>query len=249
MPDSSFPSLADRHVLVTGGSSGIGAGIVAAFVRQGARVTFLDLNEPDADGAPEGLESGRFMRCDLTDLDALKEAITSAARDRGRVDVLINNAASDDRHSLEDVTPDFYDQRMAVNLRHFVFAARAVVPAMIEQNCGVIINLGSVAWRLTVPNLPLYETAKAGIEGLTRSLARDLGPKGIRVVCILPGAVETPRQRKWYSPEQVNELLNQQQCIPVRIQPADVASLALFLASDDARCCTAHNYYVDAGLS
>lgn len=248
MQESSFPSLADRHVLVTGGSSGIGAAIVAAFVRQGARVSYLDVNEPDRSGAPKGIEGGHFMRCDLTDLDTLEEAISAAVRDQGPVDVLVNNAASDDRHTLQDVTPEFFDQRMAVNLRHFVFAARAVAQAMVERNCGVIINLGSVAWRLTVPNLILYETAKAGIEGLTRSLACDLGPQGIRVVCVLPGAVETPRQRKWYTPEQVEELL-QQQCLPVRIQPADVAALTLFLASDDARCCTAHNYYVDAGLS
>ena len=248
MPDSSFPSLADRHVLVTGGSSGIGAAMVAAFVRQRACVSFLDVNEPDTPDGQDNHENTHFMRCDVTNLDILEETIAAAVRDRGPVDVLINNAASDDRHTLQDVTPEFFDQRMAVNLRHFVFAARAVVPAMIERNRGVIINLGSVAWRLPVANLPLYETAKAGIEGLTRSLACDLGPQGIRVVCILPGAVETPRQRKWYTPRQVNELL-QQQCLPVRIQPADVAALALFLASDDARCCTAHNYYVDAGLS
>lgn len=244
MPESHFPSLAGRHVLVTGGSSGIGAAIVQAFVRQDATVTFLDVMDPEHDG----VASGCFVQCDLTDVDALERAMSDAARDRGPVDVLVNNAASDDRHTLQDVTAEYFDQRMAVNLRHFVFAARAVVPSMQERNRGVIINLGSVAWRLTVPNLLLYETAKAGIEGLTRSLACDLGPQGIRVVCILPGAVETPRQRKWYPPEKLAELL-QQQCLPVRIQPADVAALTLFLASDDARCCTAHNYYVDAGLS
>jgi NAD(P)-dependent dehydrogenase (short-subunit alcohol dehydrogenase family) len=173
--------------------------------------------------------------------------VRDAARDRGPVDVLVNNAASDDRHTLQDVTAEYFDQRMAVNLRHFVFAARAVVPAMQERKRGVIINLGSTAWHLAVPNLLLYETAKAGIEGFTRSLARDLGPQGIRVVCILPGAVATPRQHKWYTSEQVEELLHQQ-CLPVRIQPADVAALTVFLASDDARCCTAHNYYIDAGL-
>jgi NAD(P)-dependent dehydrogenase (short-subunit alcohol dehydrogenase family) len=232
---------------VTGGSSGIGSAIVAGFVRQGARVTFLDVQEPEGAGAGHDAAGATFVRCDLTDLNALERAIRDAAGERGPVEVLVNNAASDDRHTLQDVTAEYFDQRMAVNLRHFVFAARAVVPAMQERKQGVIVNLGSTAWHLAVPNLLLYETAKAGIEGLTRSLARDLGPQGIRVVCILPGAVETPRQHKWYTPEQVEELLRQQ-CLPVRIQPADVAALTLFLASDDARCCTAHNYYIDAGL-
>ena len=247
MTESRYPGLAGRHVLVTGGSSGIGSAIVEGFVRQGARVTFLDVQEPQGKGAEHDAASATFVRCDLTDLNALERAIRDAARDRGPVEVLVNNAASDDRHTLQDVTAEYFDQRMAVNLRHFVFAARAVVPAMQEHKEGVIINLGSTAWHLAVPNLLLYETAKAGIEGLTRSLARDLGPQGIRVVCILPGAVETPRQHKWYTPEQVEELLHQQ-CLPVRIQPADVAALTVFLASDDARCCTAHNYYIDAGL-
>lgn len=244
---SQFPSLKEKHVLVTGGSSGIGAAIVEGFVRQGCRVTFLDVLEPDFGSGLKDSARMQFLPCDLTDLAALEQAIQTAALDRGPVDVLVNNAASDDRHSLQDVTPEYYEQRMAVNLRHYVFAARAVVPAMRERRSGVIINLGSISWHLAVPNLLLYEIAKAGAEGMTRSLARDLGPDGIRVVCILPGAVETPRQRKWYSPQQVEELLAQQ-CLPVRIEPVDIAAMALFLASDDARCCTAHNYYVDSGL-
>lgn len=239
MAEARYPSLSGRHVLVTGGGSGIGAAFVDAFVQQGARVSFVDVVEAQMPGA-------KFFRCDLTDLAAVEKTIAQIIAESGPVDVLVNNAASDDRHTLEDVTPDYFEQRLAVNLRHLVFAARAVTPGMKAANRGVIINLGSISWHLGIPNLVLYETAKAGIEGLTRALARELGPSGIRVVCIVPGLVHTPRQERWHTPEDAAEV-QRNQCLPVRIQPADVAALALFLSSDDARCCTGHNYWVDAG--
>jgi D-xylose 1-dehydrogenase len=245
MAEARYPSLAGRHVLVTGGATGIGAAFVAAFAEQGARVSFVDLQQ--AEGASVAERTGaRFLRCDLTDLAALQDAIEKLIGALGPVDVLINNAASDDRHELAEVTPDYFESRIAVNLRHLVFATQAVAPGMKVAGRGVIINLGSISWHLGLSNLVLYETAKAGIEGFTRALARELGPNGVRVVCILPGNVQTPRQQQWYTPEAEAEIVRNQ-CVGVRIQPGDVAALALFLASDDARCCTGHNYWVDAG--
>ena len=166
--------------------------------------------------------------------------------DLGGVDVLVNNAANDDRHSIEDVTPAYWDERMATNLRHQFFAAQAVIPSMRAQGRGSIINLGSISWHLGLPDLIVYQTAKAAIEGMTRSLARDLGRDGIRVNTIIPGNVQTPRQERWYTPEGEAEIVAEQ-CLNGRIQPADIAAMALFLASDDARMCTGHDYWVDAG--
>ena len=161
--------------------------------------------------------------------------------------MLVNNAANDDRHRSEDVTPAYWDDRMAVNLRHYFFAAQAVVAGMKAAGGGSIINLGSVSWHLGLPDLALYETAKAGIEGMTRALARDFGPYNIRVNCVVPGAVRTPRQMTlWHTPEEEAKIF-EQQCLKARVEPIDVAAMVLFLASDDARLCTGHNYWVDAG--
>jgi NAD(P)-dependent dehydrogenase (short-subunit alcohol dehydrogenase family) len=163
------------------------------------------------------------------------------------VQVLVNNAANDDRHQIEDVTPQYWDDRIAVNLRHLFFCTQAVVPAMRAAKTGVIINLGSISWHLGLPSIPLYQTAKAGIEGMTRALARDLGEDNIRVTCVVPGGVRTPRQMAlWHTPDEEQRILAQQ-CLKARVEPHDVAALILFLASDDARMCTAHEYFVDAG--
>jgi NAD(P)-dependent dehydrogenase (short-subunit alcohol dehydrogenase family) len=164
----------------------------------------------------------------------------------GGIDVLVNNAASDDRHGVAEVTPEYWDERIAVNLRHLFFAAQMAVPHMREAGGGVILNLGSISWHLGLENLVIYQTAKAGVEGLTRSLARELGVHNIRVNTIVPGSVETPRQLRWYTPEGEAEIIAEQ-CLKERVQPADVAALTLFLASDDARMCTSHAYWVDAG--
>jgi NAD(P)-dependent dehydrogenase (short-subunit alcohol dehydrogenase family) len=241
-----YPSLAGRHVVVTGGGSGIGAGLVEAFAAQGARVSFLDIADADSIALVNRLGGDiAYRRCDLTDVDALSATLAALAGERGRVDVLVNNAGNDDRHSLGDVTPAYFDDRVAVNLRHMLFAAKAVAAGMADRG-GVIVNLGSISWHLGLPDLVLYETAKAGIEGMTRALARELGPAGIRVVCVVPGNVRTPRQERWYTPQGEAEIVTAQ-CLKLRIEPADVAALVLFLASDDARACTGHEYWVDAG--
>ncbi len=245
-PYASYPDLKDRCVVITGGGSGIGAAMVDAFALQGARVYYLDIvdEHPLVD---RGGPAPQFVRCDLTDLDALQSAFAQIVREGGQVDVLINNAANDDRHQVDGVTGDYWDQRVAVNLRHQFFCAQAVAPGMREQGRGVILNLGSISWHLALPKLSLYMAAKAGIEGLTRGLARDLGQDGIRVNCIVPGAVRTPRQeRLWHNPEEERRILAGQ-CLPRRVEVEDVASLALFLASDSASLCTGRDYFVDAG--
>ncbi|MFN6982927.1 MAG: SDR family NAD(P)-dependent oxidoreductase [Brevundimonas sp.] len=245
-----YPSLKDRLVVVTGGGSGIGAGFTEGFARQGARVVFLDIAEADSRALEASLAhlspAPVFHPCDLTDVAALQTCLADAIAAHGPIDVLINNAANDDRHKLAEVTPAYWDERIAVNLRHLYFAAQSVAPGMSEQGRGVIINLGSISWHLGLPDLSLYETAKAGIEGMTRALARELGGDGVRVVCIVPGNVQTPRQMKWYTPEGEAEIVAAQ-CLPGRLQPEDVAALGLFLASDDARLITGHEYFVDAG--
>ena len=241
-----YPSLAGKRVLITGGASGIGASFVEAFAAQGARVAFVDIDVEAGAALAGRLADVRFDPCDLRDVDKLSATIGTIVSALGGVDVLINNAANDDRHRIEEVTPEFWDERMATNLRHLFFAAQAVVPAMRAAGGGAIINLGSISWHLGLPDLVLYQTAKAGIEGLTRSLARDLGRDNIRVATIVPGNVQTPRQELWYTPEGAAEIVAAQ-CLERRVQPEDVAAMALFLASDDARMCTGHEYFVDAG--
>lgn len=252
MTHAIYPSLKDKRVLITGGGSGIGAGFVEAFARQGAKVHLIDIADADAAELLGGL-SGTvgfqpvYHHCDLTDLPALRATIDAIIAAEGGVDVLVNNAANDDRHAVEEVTPEYWDNRMAVNLRHLFFAAQAVAPSMKQNGGGAIINLGSISWHLALPDITLYQTAKAAIEGMTRAMARDLGGDNIRVTCIVPGGVKTPRQmRLWHNPEEEARMLGQQ-CLKQRVEPRDIAAMALFLASDDARLCTAHNYFVDAG--
>ena len=246
-----YPSLAGKRVIITGGGSGIGAGLVAAFVAQGARVAFVDIAAAESHALVETLSvdaahAPLFEHCDLTDIAALRATLAHFDDRLGGVDVLVNNAANDDRHAIDEITPEYWDERMAVNLRHQFFAAQAVLPAMRRTGGGVIVNFGSISWHLGLRDLVLYQTAKAAIEGLTRSLARDLGRDNIRVNAVVPGNVETPRQLKWYTPDGEAEIVAAQ-CLDGRIQPADVAALVLFLASDDARMCTGHEYFVDAG--
>ena len=246
-----YPSLRDKRILVTGGASGIGAGLVEAFVAQGARVAFCDIADEPAQSLVARLSPGAahkpiYRRCDLTDVEAVRALVAEAETALGGLDVLVNNAGNDDRHKLDEVTPAYWDDRMAVNLRHLFFAAQAAVPAMRRAGGGVILNFGSISWHLGLEDMPLYQTAKAAIEGMTRALARDLGRDGIRVCAIVPGNVQTPRQERWYTPEGEAEIVASQ-CLDGRIQPSDVAALVLFLASDDARMCTGHNYFIDAG--
>lgn len=242
-----YPSLKGKRVLITGGASGIGAGIVEAFVGQGADVSFFDIAEGDGLALAERLGAGtRFERVDITDIPALQAAIARLVEEDGAFDVLVNNAANDDRHGIADVTPAYWDERFNVNLRHQFFCAQSVVEGMRQRGGGAIINLGSISWHLGLPDLALYQTAKAAIEGLTRSLARELGPDNIRVTCVIPGNVQTPRQQKWYTPEGEAEIVAAQ-ALKGRLLPKDIAAMILFLASDDARLVTSHNYWVDAG--
>ncbi len=250
MHSAVYPSLTGRRVIVSGGGSGIGEAMVEAFARQGAAVGFVDIQQSPSEQLIQRLDTVEiapyFLPCDITDCADYSDKIAALIDRLGGCDVLINNAASDDRHKFDDITPAYWDGRMAVNLKHQFFAAKAVVPAMRAAGGGSIVNMGSISWHLGLADLVIYQTAKAAIEGLTRSLARELGRDNIRVNAIIPGNVQTPRQMKWYSPEGEAEIVAAQ-CLDGRIQPPDIAAMALFLASDDARFCTAHNYWVDAG--
>ncbi|MGZ2411106.1 D-xylose 1-dehydrogenase [Sphingomonas sp. F9_3S_D5_B_2] len=240
-----YPSLRGKRVLVTGGGSGIGAGIVDAFAAQQADVCFFDICEEDSREVAERT-GAKFLCVDLKDVGATQRAMADLASDGGAFDVLVNNAANDDRHEVDQVTETYWDDRLSVNLKHQFFCAQAVAPGMRAKGGGAIVNLGSISWHLALPELVLYQTCKAAIEGLTRALARDLGGDNIRVTCVVPGNVRTPRQLKWYTPEGEAEIVNAQ-ALKGRLVPEDVAALVLFLASGDARLITGHEYFVDAG--
>lgn len=248
MTHAVYPSLAGKTVVITGGGSGIGEVMVEGFARQKSRVYFLDVAKAESQALVTRLNNGtQFIHCDITDVGALQKTLADIEAQAGPVSVLVNNAANDDRHRLEEVTPAYWEQRLAVNLRHLFFATQSVVPGMKKAGGGSIINLGSVSWHSAIPELSVYETAKAGIEGMTRALARELGESNIRVNCVVPGAIRTPRQMKlWHTPEEEAKILAQQ-CLKARVDPIHVTAMVLFLASDDARMCTAHNYWVDAG--
>jgi NAD(P)-dependent dehydrogenase (short-subunit alcohol dehydrogenase family) len=248
MTHAVYPSLAGKTVVITGGGSGIGEVMVEGFARQKSRVFFLDVAKLESQALVTRLGDGtQFIHCDITDVTALQKTLADIEAQAGPVSVLVNNAANDDRHRLEDVTLAYWEQRLAVNLRHLYFAAQSVVPGMKKAGGGSIINLGSVSWHSAIPELSVYETAKAGIEGMTRALARELGEDNIRVNCVVPGAIRTPRQMKlWHTPEEEAKILAQQ-CLKARVDPVHVTAMVLFLASDDARMCTAHNYWVDGG--
>lgn len=246
-----YPSLEGKVVFVTGGGSGIGAAIVAGFVRQKARVGFVDIDEPASSRLIQDLEGTgpppRFIRCDIREIDALRAAIGTVQSELGDIGVLVNNAARDDRHSIESVTVEYWDERIAVNLRHQFFAAQAVADQMKRLGGGSIVNFGSTSWMTATGGMPAYTTSKAAVHGLTRSLARDLGPHNIRANTISPGWVMTERQlTMWVTPEGERRL-DQAQCLRDRLQPDDLANMVLFLASDDARMITSQNFVVDAG--
>ncbi|MGJ5072216.1 SDR family NAD(P)-dependent oxidoreductase [Bradyrhizobium oligotrophicum] len=250
MQGTIYPSLKDRAVLVTGGGSGIGEAIVRNFVGQGARVGFIDIDLEASQQVLASLPADakvHFAHADLRDIAALRAAVAGAREALGPITILVNNAARDDRHAIEDVTPDYWDERIAVNLKHQFFAAQAVAPDMIQAGGGAIVNLGSVSWVLGQGNMPCYTTAKSAIQGLTRALARDLGPSNIRVNSILPGWIMTERQqRMWLTPEGEAELMRRQ-CLKRKLVPDDIARVVLFFAADDSGACTNQNYIVDGG--
>jgi NAD(P)-dependent dehydrogenase (short-subunit alcohol dehydrogenase family) len=247
-----YPSLRDRVVFISGGASGIGAEEVTQFAAQGARVAFVDIADDAAATLVAKLRDAGYpepfhQHCDLRDITALRVAIAAAAEKFGPITVLVNNAANDQRHDWQDVTPEFWDERQATNLRHQFFAIQAVAPMMRAVGGGSIINFGSASWHNTTGGMPAYTTAKAGVEGLTRGMARDLGPDGIRVNTVIPGWIMTERQvTLWLTPEAEANLMRLQ-CLKTKIEPADVARMVLWLAADDSRMCTAQLWIVDAG--
>ncbi|MGC9368171.1 MAG: SDR family NAD(P)-dependent oxidoreductase [Paracoccaceae bacterium] len=243
-----YPSLKGRTVFVTGGASGIGAEIVRAFDAQGARVGFLDLDADAAETLLEELDGDHaFAACDLREIDALKAAIGDLEQELGKAQVLVNNAARDDRHDWREVTADYWDERMATNLRHMFFTIQAVAPGMIAAGGGSIINMGSNSWWEAGAGFPAYATAKAAVHGLTRTMARELGGHRIRVNTVVPGWIMTERQKElWVTPDALAKQV-ERQCLPDPIEPLYVARMVLFLASDDAAMCSANNYMVEAG--
>jgi NAD(P)-dependent dehydrogenase (short-subunit alcohol dehydrogenase family) len=251
---SNYAGLAGKTVFITGGGSGIGAAFTRAFAGQGARVGFVDIAEEASRALAAQIqkETGTaplFIACDIRDIAGMQAAIEKIHAGLGDIGVLVNNAGNDDRHTMDQVTPAYWDERISVNVRHMFFAAQAVAPQMKRLGGGAIINLGSIIWRLKQTGLPVYNVTKASVTGLTRVLAREFGPFGIRVNTISPGAVWTERQIKlWYTPEFEKEVMAGQ-CLKTRVLPSDVANMALFLASDAAEKCTAQDFIVDGGWS
>jgi NAD(P)-dependent dehydrogenase (short-subunit alcohol dehydrogenase family) len=248
---ATYPSLRGRTAFVTGGASGIGESVVRHFAAAGCKVGFIDI-AADAGQSLQGelkgaSENVRFFRCDVTDVPALQETIRKTSESLGPISVLVNNAGHDDRHDWRTVTPEYWDGRIAVNLRHMFFAAQAVAPGMMDGGAGSIINLGSITWMLGQGGMAGYSAAKAAVHGLTRSLARDLGKHGVRVNTISPGWVMTQRQLdKWMSPE-ADAVREQGQALRGRLTPADVARLVLFLSADDSAMITSQNHVIDGG--
>ncbi len=250
--DARYPSLRNKTVFITGGATGIGAAHVAHFAAQGARVAFVDIQEAPARAlvarcAEHGWPEPVFLPCDLRDIPALQSAIQAAAERFGPIGVLVNNAAHDERHDWRTVTVDYWEDRLQVNLRHQFFAIQAAAPMMQAAGGGSIINFGSISWHLAMGGMPAYTTAKAGIEGLTRSFARDLGGDNIRVNCVIPGWIMTERQKTlWLTAEAEAKTLDAQ-CLKRLPVPDDVARLVLWLAAEDSRMCTAQLFTVDGG--
>ncbi len=249
MPDfARYPSLKDKTVFVTGGASGIGAETVRAFAGQGARVGFVDLDRDAGERLLSELDGQHALAvCDLRDIEGLRGAFEDLVAEVGPAHVLVNNAARDDRHDWREVTPEYWDERQATNLRHMFFAIQSVAPGMIEAGGGSIVNIGSNSWWEAGGGFPAYATSKAAVHGLTRTMARDLGPHRIRVNTVVPGWIMTDRQKElWVTPEALAKQVDRQ-CLPDPIDPIYVARMVLYLASDDAAMCTANNFMVEAG--
>ncbi|MBC5785758.1 SDR family oxidoreductase [Ramlibacter sp. USB13] len=246
-----YPSLADRTVFVTGGATGIGATLVQAFAEQGAKVGFLDIAREPGEALARSLEGSRhaplFVEADLTDIAALERALDAVRERFGLITVLLNNAANDTRHRIEDTTPEYWDKSLAVNLKHQFFAARSVSADMKQAGGGSIVNFGSVSWKLKQGGMPAYTTSKAAVQGLTRSLARDFGPFNIRVNTLVPGWVMTEKQVRLWLTEEGKADIARGQCLQQPLLPQHIAHMALFLAADDSAMCTAQDFVVDGG--
>jgi NAD(P)-dependent dehydrogenase (short-subunit alcohol dehydrogenase family) len=243
-----YRSLQDRSVIITGGASGIGEEMVKAFVAQAARVSFIDIAQ-EPGNALASATGAAFHACDVTDIQALRAVLARIESDYGGVDVLVNNAGKDDRHDMAEVEPDHWRRAFALNLDHQFFATQAVAKGMAARGAGSVIMLGSISWMRGRPGMVGYTTAKAAINGMTRTLARELGPSNIRVNCIVPGAILTERQKQlWLTPE-LNQQFLDLQALKFRLDASHVAKMALFLGSDESSGCTGANFIVDAGLT
>jgi D-xylose 1-dehydrogenase len=248
---ATYPSLVDRAVLISGGATGIGAAFVAHFAEQGARVAYLDIDEKGAAALSASLTDVRhaplFLPCDVTDTQALRQAIATATKEIGTIGVLVNNAANDRRHSFEDTTPEEFEQSIGVNLRHQYFATQAVVPGMRQLGGGSVICLGSTGWMIKNAGYPIYATAKSAVHGLVNGLARELGKDRIRINALVPGWVITEKQRQLWLDQAGEEEIRRKQCLPGYLGADDLARAALFLAADDSRMCTGQDFIVDGG--
>ena len=251
MAYATYPSLRDRPVVISGGASGIGEALVRSFAAQGARVGFVDVAIAAGEALAQELSAAgqttRFTSCDVTDIAAYQAAIAGFAEAHGDARVLVNNAAHDQRHDWAEVTPDYWDERMAVNLKHAFFAMQAVAPGMARAGGGSIINFGSISWMIMTPSIPIYETAKAAVHGLTRAMARELGRSAIRVNSLVPGAVMTQRQLDLWITEDDKKAIEANQALSGHLTPDDCARMALFLAADDSAMISSQHFLVDAG--
>jgi NAD(P)-dependent dehydrogenase (short-subunit alcohol dehydrogenase family) len=249
---AAYPSLRDQLVLITGGATGIGASLVEHFALQGSQVAFLDIDQKSAEQLVAEFSSKCahapvFLPCDLTDISKLRAAIAEIEVRHGTIRVLVNNAGNDARHSIDEVTPEYWDRAIAVNLKHQYFVSQAVIPAMKKAGQGSIINMSSISWIIPSTGLPVYVTAKAAIVGLTRTLAHELGPYNIRVNCVLPGAILTERQKQLWFTDEYRAVILGNQALKKILLPEEVARLVLFLAADDSSAITSQSYVVDGG--
>jgi len=247
-----YPSLKGKVVFITGGGTSIGALMVERFIQQGAQVAFVDIAEIASTALVQRLTgqyayTPRFYVCDLRDIDALQRIIAQVGHELGDIGVLINNAADDSRHDIESMTVEYWDERFAINLRPSFFAVQAVLPQMQRLGGGSVINLGSISWRLKQSAMPAYTTAKAGIEGLTRSLAGRLGADNIRINSLIPGWVMTEKQRLRWITEETEKEIHRGQSLKTPLMPEDIVNMALFLAADDSRMISAQSIIVDGG--
>lgn len=251
---ATFPSLRGQRVFITGGGTGIGAAMVTAFAEQGAQVAFVDLAEAESAQLSDTIAASGHLKpwwrvCDVRDVVSLKQTIETAEKELGDFSTLVNNVARDDRHTLESVTPEYWEERMAVNQRPAFFAIQAIVPGMKRLKGGSIINFGSTGWQTKGGAFPCYSIAKSSVNGLTRGLANELGADRIRINTVSPGWVMTERQINLWLDAKGEEEIKRNQCLPDKLQPSDIANMVLFLAAEDGAMCTAQEFKVDAGWS
>ena len=244
--------LENKRVFITGGGSGIGASIVEHFCEQGSEVYFVDINAEESKKLVDEMKNKKFkeptfIECDLINIKLLQETISKILTEKGPINILINNAANDTRHKIDDVTVEYWDERINVNLRHFFFTVQAVKKSMIENNGGVIINMGSTSWMVGQGGMAAYTAAKSGVVGMTRSFARDLGEFNIRVNSVVPGWVMTQRQIDMWLNKESEEELMKKQCLKEKLMPNEIAQAVLFFSSDQSSGCTNQSYIVDKG--